>query len=162
MAEQKRLYRSKTNRIIAGVCGGLGEYLGIDPVLIRLVFVLLAIAGGCGILLYIIAWIIIPIEGAEACCDRGEMKENVKKAADEMKDKAETFASEIKKAVHEKNWHEHDHNHGTGRLGCGLLILAFGAVALISNIIHVNLWQDFWPIVIIIIGLTLIIRTGRK
>ncbi len=59
----KRLYRSKKNRIIAGVCGGIGEYFDIDPVLIRLLWVLFAFAGmGFGILVYIAAWIIIPEE----------------------------------------------------------------------------------------------------
>jgi phage shock protein C len=46
--------------VIGGVCGGLGRYVGIDPVLFRLAFVLLLLLGGSGILLYIIAWIIIP------------------------------------------------------------------------------------------------------
>ena len=158
--EQKKLYRSKTNRIIAGIGGGLGQYFSIDPVLIRLIFVLLVIAGGSGILLYIIAWIIIPEEGAEECCSKEEVKDNVKKAAKEMKDKAETFASEVRKAVHDKKWQEHDH-HGS-RMGCGLLILAIGAILLVDNVMHIDIWSNFWPLVLIIIGLALIIRTGRK
>ncbi|VVB79643.1 PspC domain protein [uncultured archaeon] len=60
--EIKRLYRSKTDRVIAGVCGGIGEYLGIDPVIVRLVWVLLTLCAGAGILAYILAWVIIPKE----------------------------------------------------------------------------------------------------
>ena len=56
----KRLYRSKNNSMIAGVCGGLGEYLDIDPTFIRLLWVLFILAGGSGVLAYIIAWIVIP------------------------------------------------------------------------------------------------------
>ena len=56
----KRLFRSKKNRIIAGVCGGIGEYSKIDPVIIRLLWVLLSLIWGLGILVYIIAWIIMP------------------------------------------------------------------------------------------------------
>ncbi|MEM7825225.1 MAG: PspC domain-containing protein [Candidatus Aenigmatarchaeota archaeon] len=56
----KKLYRSRKNRIIAGVCGGLGEYFEIDPVLVRLLWILFTAAFGSGILAYIIAWIIIP------------------------------------------------------------------------------------------------------
>ncbi|MDO9517261.1 MAG: PspC domain-containing protein [Methanosarcinaceae archaeon] len=56
----KRLYRSKNNSMIAGVCGGLGEYLDMDPTFIRLLWVLFILAGGSGILAYIILWIIIP------------------------------------------------------------------------------------------------------
>jgi phage shock protein C len=57
-----RLYRSKTNRIIAGVCGGLGDYFKVDPTLIRLLWVLLTLSGGAGLVAYIIAWAIIPEE----------------------------------------------------------------------------------------------------
>ncbi|MBR9690153.1 PspC domain-containing protein [Candidatus Woesearchaeota archaeon] len=58
----KRLYRSKKNRMIAGVCGGLGEYMDVDPTLIRLIWVTLTIFTGIvfGVLIYLFAWIIIP------------------------------------------------------------------------------------------------------
>ena len=59
----KRLYRSKKNGIIAGVCAGMGEYLGIDVTVIRLLWILFTfLSMGAGILAYIIAWIIIPEE----------------------------------------------------------------------------------------------------
>lgn len=59
----KKLYRSKTDRKIAGVCGGLGKYFGIDPTIIRIGFVLLALPGGLpGVLPYLLLAIIIPQE----------------------------------------------------------------------------------------------------
>jgi len=57
---ERKLYRSRNDSRIAGVCGGLGEYLEIDPTLVRLIFVLLALTGGHGVLLYIILWLIVP------------------------------------------------------------------------------------------------------
>jgi len=63
MSDQvKRIYRSATNRVLGGVCGGLGNYLNVDPVLIRVLWVILFFAGGMGLLAYILAWIIIPEE----------------------------------------------------------------------------------------------------
>jgi phage shock protein C len=56
------LRRSRTDRVLFGVCGGLSRYLGIDPVLVRIAFVLLAVFGGSGVLLYLIALIAIPTE----------------------------------------------------------------------------------------------------
>ncbi|MDH3892852.1 MAG: PspC domain-containing protein [candidate division Zixibacteria bacterium] len=56
----KRLYRSNESRMIAGVCGGLGEYFEIDPTIIRLIVVAAALAAGGGLVAYILAWIIIP------------------------------------------------------------------------------------------------------
>jgi len=58
----KRLYRSSREKVIGGVCGGIGKYLDVDPVLVRLVWVLAVILAGTGLLLYIIAWILIPKE----------------------------------------------------------------------------------------------------
>jgi phage shock protein C len=60
--EIKRLYRSKKDRMIAGVCGGLASYIGIDPTLVRLLFVLGLVAGGSTFLAYIIMMIVIPEE----------------------------------------------------------------------------------------------------
>lgn len=58
----KRLYRSRKNRVLAGVCGGLGEYFNIDPVIIRLIWAVLVLVWGVGILAYLLAWLIIPLE----------------------------------------------------------------------------------------------------
>ena len=63
MTEQaKKLYRSTKDRVIGGVCGGLGDYLNIDPVLLRVLWAVMFFAGGMGLLAYIIAWIIMPEE----------------------------------------------------------------------------------------------------
>ena len=56
----KRLYRSGKNKILAGVCGGIGDYLGVDPTVIRLLWILFSFAGGTGVLAYIIAWLVMP------------------------------------------------------------------------------------------------------
>ena len=58
----KKLYRSRSNRVIAGVCGGLAQYLGIDPTVVRLIMALVTFVGGMSILVYLIAWLIIPEE----------------------------------------------------------------------------------------------------
>lgn len=57
---EKRLYKSNQNKMIDGVCGGIAEYFGVDPTVVRLLWVLFSLMGGCGILAYIIAAIIIP------------------------------------------------------------------------------------------------------
>jgi phage shock protein C len=61
MTVQKRLYRSK-DKMIAGVCSGLGDYLNIDPTLVRIGFVVFGFAGGAALLAYVIMWIIVPEE----------------------------------------------------------------------------------------------------
>jgi phage shock protein C len=60
---QRTLYRSREERMLAGVCGGIGEYFAVDPTLVRLVFVLLAVFSGVGVLAYVVLWIVVPEEG---------------------------------------------------------------------------------------------------
>lgn len=62
--ETRKLYRSKNNRMIAGVCGGLGDYFNIDPTLVRLLFVLIGLTVGGGVLIYLLLWLILPEEPA--------------------------------------------------------------------------------------------------
>ena len=57
---EKKLYKSNQNKMLDGVCGGIAEYFGIDPTVVRLLWALFSLMGGCGILAYIIAAIIIP------------------------------------------------------------------------------------------------------
>ncbi len=58
--QARRLRRSRGDRVIGGVCGGLGQYFGVDPVLLRIAAVALALSGGAGVIAYIVAWIVIP------------------------------------------------------------------------------------------------------
>ncbi len=65
-SEPKKLYRSRNSRMISGVCGGLAEYLNIDPVVVRLIFVITAIFGASiGFWVYIIMWIAVPEQPAQ-------------------------------------------------------------------------------------------------
>lgn len=56
----KKLYRSRDSQVIAGVCGGLGEYFEIDPVIFRIIFIVLSFVYGIGLIAYAIAWIVVP------------------------------------------------------------------------------------------------------
>lgn len=62
MDSPKRLYRSKTERMVGGVCGGLAQYLNLDPTLVRLFFLLLLLIPGPGLIIYLIMWVITPLE----------------------------------------------------------------------------------------------------
>jgi phage shock protein PspC (stress-responsive transcriptional regulator) len=71
-AEYKKLYRSRDNRILGGVCGGIGHYLNIDPTAIRLIYILFALWFGSGILAYIIFLILVPEEPYGSAIDAQE------------------------------------------------------------------------------------------
>ncbi len=58
----RRLQRSRTEKLIGGVCGGLGQYFDIDPTIIRVIWVVITLMGGAGILAYLILWVVVPLE----------------------------------------------------------------------------------------------------
>src|SRR6478672_7446247 len=94
-----KLYRSTTDRMIAGVCGGLGAYLNIDPVVVRLFFVLLTLCGGGGVLIYLLLWIIIP------CDEQSEMASTttIRAGAEEIAQRARTLGSDVRTSVQDGN-----------------------------------------------------------
>ena len=60
MEEPRKLYRSQTQHMIAGVCGGLAEYFNIDATVMRVLFLILAVFGGSGVVIYLVMWILVP------------------------------------------------------------------------------------------------------
>jgi len=66
VAQTRKLYRSRTDRTLAGVCGGLAQYFNTDATLIRALFVVLALLGGPGLVIYLLMWILVPEEPLDA------------------------------------------------------------------------------------------------
>jgi len=60
MEEPRKLYRSRNQRMLGGVCGGLAEYFNVDTTLIRVLFLVLAVFGGSGLVIYVVMWLIVP------------------------------------------------------------------------------------------------------
>lgn len=70
--QRRSLQRSRSDRMIGGVCGGIAHYFGVDSVLVRLIFVVVAFAVGSGLLLYLVLWVVMPLEAADGSLARGE------------------------------------------------------------------------------------------
>jgi len=79
-----RLYRSEKDKIIGGVCGGIAEYLNIDPVIVRILFALAVISEGFGLMLYIILWIVLPSEDSINKDHNEVVQENTKEIKDNV------------------------------------------------------------------------------
>lgn len=80
---EKKLYRSRDDQMIAGVCAGLAKFLGMDVTIVRLVFALFALAGGPGVLLYFVMWVVVP-EEPEFLTDRPVDKVTMNQVDDEL------------------------------------------------------------------------------
>jgi phage shock protein C len=129
---EKRLYRSNTNKVFGGVCGGLGDYFEIDPVLVRIIAVLAALANGVGLLAYIIGWIIIP----------------KRQLADEMHPQQAPA-----EPPNYSSWR---------KFLPGIILIAIGVILLVRENWYWFAWDEFWPIVFIVFGLFLIFHKGRR
>ena len=143
----KKLYRSNKDYVIAGVCGGLADYLGIDPIIVRLVFLALVFGGGSGVFIYIVLAIIIPQEVRVATMiDR---KEKVESMAQEVKEKVKKVAKEYREDGNDR----HHHN------GLGWIVLLIGLYLLINQVIPGWFRADlFWPVALILAGIYLMVR----
>jgi len=99
---QPRLTRSRTEVIIAGVCGGLAEYFVIDPVIVRLIFVLVTLTSGIGLLVYPILWLVMPRTGATASGaqlfphDANEWKQRAHAFGEEASQVGQQFGNELR------------------------------------------------------------------
>ncbi len=143
-SQPRKLTRSDKDKVIAGVCGGLGEYFSVDPTIIRIVFAIVGLSGGVGILAYLVFWVIIPVEGKD-----DEIGERAREAGEEMKDVAQSLADDIRTA-----------RPSNRRALFGLIVIAVGLVALFNSIFphHWVRWDIVWAGAIILVGVALIVR----
>jgi phage shock protein C len=144
-AMEKRLYRSKRSRVFGGVAGGLGEYFNIDPVIMRVIFVIVTLMHGLGILAYIIMWIVIPEEPFELAYPINNETTGENKNAD---DNINNIPAAPKKS--------------TGSLVFGVILIAIGFLFLADRFIPRFSFDDFFPVVIIAIGGFLVLNSLKN
>lgn len=159
---KKRLYRSESDRMIWGVCGGLAEYFGIDPIIVRIVAVLLIFARGIGLLAYLVLAIVVPREGSKSDEPSDTIKENV----EGMKETATELGNEIRstfaKGEEKPEAVNRTHQHGTNIVG--IILIVIGIFFLLANFGLLNWfsWDVFWPLVLVAIGALIIAGAMRK
>jgi len=145
----RKIFRSIDDYMIAGVCGGLADYFKIDSSLIRIIFVLLAISGGSGILIYLILWLVVPKEaGVEKEIDR---EEKVKEFTEDVKNKAKMMAKEIKTDVKIKKMRRFNI--------LGIILVLVGIVAVWNQLSPITIqWNFFWPGLLILVGILVMFK----
>ena len=142
-----RLYRSIEDRMVGGVCGGLGTYLNIDPIFIRLLFILLLFGSDFGFILYLLLWILIPEEGKAYGFKDESLGERVK-----------SMGSDIQQAVSQP------HPQSGIILGIGLIVIGVFLFMDQLNFTWMR-WFDFdilWPILLIAGGFVLLFRKRQE
>jgi phage shock protein C len=152
MEKNKRLYRSAKSKVFGGVAGGIAEYFDIDPVIIRLLFVVIAFAGGGGAVVYLILWIALPLEPLTANSfnmnmgssePSGAGNPDGQPAADYSTGSSNPFNIPVK------------HENRNGLIG-GIVLISLGLIFLANRFIPNIHFSDIWPLVLVVLGGVLI------
>ena len=155
----KRLYKSRKNKVVDGVCGGIAEYFEVDPVLVRVIFVLFFFFGGSAIIAYIVGMLIMPRVPLETEQETGKVPEPGESPG---KTPAEAEAAKPVPA-----------SASAGSLIIGILLIVIGGIFLMSNFdfpffhrffwwFRFHFWDFFIPGIIIVLGLLLIVKGTEK
>ena len=139
----KKLERQANNKVIAGVCSGLGKYFNIDPVFFRVAFIALLFAGGSSLLIYIILVIVVPKERFFVLENNSTTNNNT----------FETF---------QQNDLSGNETSDNNSLIIGLVLISGGVLFLLNNLVPFFKIQKLWPAILIILGLGLIMRKKDK
>lgn len=166
----KRLYRSRKNKILAGVCGGIGDYLNIDPVIVRLIWVATFFAGGAGLLLYIVAMIIIPVQPSQETAkyrdlneDQNDEKKEERDENDEEEKDENKDSSDFK--TYTKNITEDDQN--VIKILIAVFLIFIGLSLFFNAVLPINIffflsWRIILSVVLIVVGGLLIFNNIKE
>ncbi len=144
---RERLYRSRRVRVLGGVAGGLAKYFNLDPILIRVLFVIITILHGFGILLYIILWIVVPEEPFELAYPSNQ--ESQATNAEPNINFDTTVPLQTK-------------SNGTGRIVAGVILIGIGLIFFADRIIPSFDLGDIFPLALIIVGALLLWNSMKK
>jgi phage shock protein C len=160
----KRLYKSRKNKVIDGVCGGIADYFDVDPVLVRVIFVLFFFFGGSAIIAYIVGMLIMPRAPLQTVQEQGVQEPG--KPPEPGEGQGEPSANVPVKTETEKPVPA---STSAGSLIIGILLIVIGGIFLMSNFdfplfprffwwFRHHFWDFFIPGIIIVLGLVLIIK----
>lgn len=153
----KRLYRSRKDCVIAGICGGIAEYFDIDPTLVRIIAVLTIFLNGIGLIAYIVGWIFIPQNPEPLAEEKGAEK---KGRAGTIREKAENVARDIGEGI--RGEADKDRRRRNTSLVGGVILICLGLLFLVNNFLPWFGLVKLWPLIIIILGLALVIGHLRR
>jgi phage shock protein C len=145
-----RLYRSTTSRVFGGVAGGIAEYFNMDPVIIRIIFVLAAIFGGGGVIIYLVLWIAVP----ERPFTSTMFNKEASPGSDTDQENPSHNGPNPTTDAMSRNY--------TGSLIGGIILIGIGALILAGRVIPNIYFRDLWPFVLVVAGIVLIVSSMNQ
>lgn len=137
MSENKKLERSRKNRVIAGVCAGLADYFNIDIALVRALFIVAAICASFGFWMYVILWVVVPEEIVPEIDNAG------------IDDTIDISPKKERKPV-------------SGAMIGGLILILIGFIFLVENFTSIRWLWKLWPVILIVIGVGILINSQKN
>jgi phage shock protein C len=170
---EKHLYRSRTDRMIGGVCGGLAEYFGVDPTLVRIGAVLLGIANGVGVLAYVILLVVVPEEGdkpmyaawtdsTDASGETAPVDPSTPAPQPSPSRESATPATPAPVAAPPTVVMPVTPAPRRGGLTGGIVLIVIGGVFLASQFVPGLDIGKLWPLILVAIGVSMILKSGRR
>ena len=150
MEKNKRLYRSAKSKVFGGVAGGIAEYFDIDPIIIRLLFVIIAFAGGGGVIVYLILWIALPLEPITSFnynMGSGQPYNSENPGEQPGADASTGTSNPFNIPVKQEN---------RNSLIGGIVLITLGIIFLANRFIPNIHFGDIWPIALVVLGGVLI------
>ena len=157
---EKRLYRSRSERVIFGVCGGLAGYFGIDPVIVRVMAVVSIFISGLGILAYIILAVVVPLESSQGTTPQDVVRENV----EEIKERAGELGREIRSTLAREGDEAEKKSSHRGLMVFGIILIFLGVLFLLASLdlFWWLAWRYVWPLILVAVGVLIIFGTRRR
>ena len=134
--ENRKLSRNSMNKVIGGVCSGLAEFFGLDVALVRIAFVIAFMFASFGFWLYIILWIVLPVEGQQSTVN-SQQSESVSESVSKSESKVKSVLA-------------------------GSFVILIGLLFLINNFIPINWVWKLWPLILVAIGVVMIVTSSKK
>jgi phage shock protein PspC (stress-responsive transcriptional regulator) len=141
----KKLYRSRKDKMIGGVAGGLAEYFEIDATLVRIIFVVTLFIGGGGFLAYLIMWIVVPEEPFVVVTPDTSAGQTTTGTA------TDPDAQKI-----------YEHHRARKRNFFGTVLIVVGVLVLMDNFVPRFHFGDYWPLILIAIGIALLMKSKNN
>ena len=151
-----RLYRSNTNRVIGGVCGGLAEYFKVDALLVRILFVAFGVLfSGTGFPLYLLLWVFVPTRDQAFTTNEDGLRQNVDDIKSTFRDWRDRGPG-----TWEQRWQDVSASDRT--LIGGAILVAVGLLLLVRSLPGLGFLNDLWPLGVIAVGILILIHNLRK
>jgi len=169
----KKLYRSRDDRMIAGVCGGLADYFNVDSSLIRLAVLFIFLFQGVGLIVYIIAWLVMseePVKNEYRMPDDYYIEDEKKKekqnnnqghAADNEQEENENYNQDAKKESEKEYYQQYQernlkNNNNKRRKLFAVIMILVGSIFLVDIWIPDLYWEKYWPLILIAAGVLML------